>query len=365
VRLSSVTIQGFKSFGNRVTLEFSDRVTAVVGPNGSGKSNVLDAIKWATGGGRAREFRAEDKTDLIFHGAAGKRSLGFAEVEVELSDGRRSLTIRRDLDRDGTSRLRLNGRLARFIDVDEALAGSGLGTSGVAIIGQGEVSGVLMADPEDLLQYVAEVAGVSRLSGRREQTMARLGSARGHLTRLEDVLSTLRDEVERLCEEARDAERHQALSREALQLRVTAAQARAAGLRTEVADLRKREADGERTLATGREGIDGARSTVARARTILGEAEARYREAMARVEQRRGAAKLAAAERDRAQERVDAAEARGLEREAEVARLSAVAPPELPAGDAEALAQAAEEADALALTRRDEAAEAEAGAASR
>jgi chromosome segregation protein len=101
VRLTSLTLQGFKSFGHRTTIEFSPGVTAVVGPNGSGKSNLLDALKWVTGGGRAREFRAEARTDLIFHGADGKRGVGFAEVEVELSDGRRSIKVRRDLDRSG------------------------------------------------------------------------------------------------------------------------------------------------------------------------------------------------------------------------------------------------------------------------
>jgi chromosome segregation ATPase len=85
VRLTQLTLAGFKSFGNRTTVEFSPGVTAIVGPNGSGKSNLLDALKWVTGGGRAKEFRAEAKTDLIFHGADGKRGLGYAEVEVELS----------------------------------------------------------------------------------------------------------------------------------------------------------------------------------------------------------------------------------------------------------------------------------------
>jgi chromosome segregation protein len=346
VRLTSVTLQGFKSFANRTTIEFSQRVTAIVGPNGSGKSNVLEALKWTTGGGRARAFRADDKTDLIFHGAAGKRSLGFAEVEVELSDGRRSLSIRRDLGRDGASRLRLNGKAARFIDVDEALAGSGLGTSGVAIIGQGEVSGVLMADPEDLLQYVAEAAGVARLRSRREQTMARLQTARGHLSRLEDVMVELREQVEYLRAEAADAERHRALSREALRLRVTAAGARVAALREEVADLTAREGRQETAIDAAGAEIDAARTTVAATRSRLAAAEARYREAMAEAEQKRGEANLAAAERDRALERLQALEQRAGEVDDELERLGAVEAPTRPDGDDEALEQAAAAAEA-------------------
>ena len=71
MRIERLTIAGFKSFGDRVNVEFAPGVTAIVGPNGSGKSNVLDALSWGTGGGRAREFRAGENTELIFHGAAG------------------------------------------------------------------------------------------------------------------------------------------------------------------------------------------------------------------------------------------------------------------------------------------------------
>ncbi|MDF1524382.1 MAG: AAA family ATPase, partial [Trueperaceae bacterium] len=289
MRLTQLTLQGFKSFGNRTAIEFSPGVTAVVGPNGSGKSNLLDALKWVTGGGRAREFRAEAKTDLIFHGADGKRGVGYAEVEVELSDGRRSLKVRRDLDREGTSRLRLDGRAARFIDVDEALAGSGLGTAGVAVIGQGEVAGVLMADPATLLGYVAEAAGVARLAGRREQTLARLDTARLHLARLEDVLLELRERIEHLRHEAEAAARHAVLAREALQLRVTAGHARVAALEAEVASLRQGADAAERAVLELRERASDARATADALRAERQGIEAAYRDALAAAASAQGA----------------------------------------------------------------------------
>ena len=46
--LSKLRISGFKSFANRVEVNFpSEGITSVVGPNGCGKSNIIDAIRCA------------------------------------------------------------------------------------------------------------------------------------------------------------------------------------------------------------------------------------------------------------------------------------------------------------------------------
>jgi chromosome segregation protein len=346
VRLTGLTLHGFKSFGNRTTVEFAPGVTAIVGPNGSGKSNVVDALKWASGGGRASEFRAGEKTELIFHGAAGKRSLGYAEVELELKGEGKRLTVFRSLHRDGTGKLRLNGRNARFLDIDEELAGSGLGKSGLAIIGQGEVSGVLMADPAKLLQYVAEVAGVARLAGRREQTEDRLATAREHLERLEDLMQELERQLARLLDEAAGAARHAELTREALRLRYTLARLRESSLRSEIGALTEDRNSLRHEVETARELIDQARSQLAAHRRQQAEAERLYREAMAESEARRGDVRVARARVESVDERL-----RDLERQAgavgqELSTLELLAPPEPPERDPEGLKGA--EADTAA-----------------
>ncbi len=347
MRLASLTLQGFKSFGNRVSIEFAPGVTAIIGPNGSGKSNVIDALRWTTGGGRAREFRAADKTDLIFHGASGKRSVGLAEVEVELKDDLTSVKVYRSIDRDGTTRLRLNGRSARLLDVEEALTGSGLGRSGLAIIGQGEVSQVLMADPPKLLDYVAEAAGVARLAGRRDQTILRLETASQHLVRLEDVLSELASRCADLDAEAEGAKRHSDLSAEHLRLRFTLASLRESALVIELGDLESKRGLLEGSLVDGRERLSDLREAGKAAATDRDGAEERYREAAAQLEYRRGNLRVTEERLGRLTERATALDARAAAATAELERLAQASPPAPPEESPQGVAERVSETSSL------------------
>lgn len=341
-----MTLHGFKSFGNRTTVEFAPGISAIVGPNGSGKSNIIDALKWASGGGRASEFRAGEKTDLIFHGASGKRSLGYAEVELELRGEQNKVSVFRSLHRDGSGRLRLNGRNARFLDIDEELAGSGLGKSGLAIIGQGEVSGVLMADPAKLLQYVAEAAGVARLAGRREQTEDRLGSARTHLERLEDLMRELERQIGRLQEEAQGARRHAELTRDSLRLRYTLAMLREASLRSEIGALREDRDRLQGEVVEARAELDAGRGELNARRESQAASERAYREAMAQSEARRGDVRVAAARVENLESRTRDLEAQSLAVANELTGLEELEPPRVPEVDVERLEAAEREADA-------------------
>jgi chromosome segregation protein len=236
LRVRSVSIVGFKSFGEKIKIDFSPRVNAVIGPNGSGKSNVIEGIRWASHTARTRELRARNATELIFHGSQGKAALGMAEVELELEgiDDRAAMTVTRRLYRDGDGDLELSGKTVRVRDLHDALRGSGLGPGGLAVVGQGEIGAVVGANPETMLGYLEEAAGLSRATHRRAQTIDRLETARQHFVRLEDVAGELRNRVSRLERDALSAREVEGLTKEAGTLERALYRARVASLREEI-----------------------------------------------------------------------------------------------------------------------------------
>ncbi len=355
MRLRSITLHGFKSFGNRTTLELSPRVSVIAGPNGSGKSNVVDALRWATGGGRASEFRAGEKTELIFHGASGKRSVGYAEVEVEVETPNGTVSVQRTLNRDGTGRLRLGGRNARFLDVDEALSGTGLGKGSLAIIGQGEISSVLLADPARLLAFVSEAAGVARLAGRFEQAEERLARAEEHMSRLEDLHEELTRHLARLEEEAHEAHRHQQLSRENLALQFTLARLRRENLEGELARLAEQETALQQSVAALAEDRKVLTEDLEERREQLNAQQEAYRQATARVEAWKGEVRLAENRHGAIADRLRDVRKQSGSLQQEINALSGAMAPEQPEGSEEelnaALEQAAQHAASLRLRR--------------
>ncbi|MFB9994905.1 AAA family ATPase, partial [Deinococcus oregonensis] len=273
--LQAITLQGFKSFADRTRLEFGPGVSAVIGPNGSGKSNVVEAIRWATHGARARELRAGRGSELIFHGSGGKAPLGLAEVGLELHTPEGRVNLLRRVYRDGTGEQDLQGRPVRARDIQAALRGTGLGPGGLAVIGQGEVSGVVQAEGRTLLGYVQEAAGLSRAVAARQETEGRLREADTHLERLGLLLNERETALERLSRAAEDARIHRALSLRVLTLEDALKRERQDGLRREIAQASAEAAAAEaRSTALAAE-VQTAATAVENAREAAQTARAR------------------------------------------------------------------------------------------
>lgn len=227
VRLAQIKLAGFKSFADPTLIELKDAFTGVVGPNGCGKSNIIDAVRWVLGEGRASELRGSSTmTDLIFSGSATRAPIGRAMVELVLdnSDGTvkgpwaafAELSVRRVVTRDGTSAYFINHQQVRRRDVQEIFMGTGLGPKSYAIISQGMVTDFIKAKPEELRGYIEEAAGVSLYKERRRETETLLRGTRENLDRAGDLQVVKQQEIDRLRAEAETAARWKALEAQKL-----------------------------------------------------------------------------------------------------------------------------------------------------
>ncbi len=85
MKLKRLEISGFKSFRDKVVIDFSKGVNAVVGPNGCGKSNVVDAIRWVMGEQRVKALRGKKMDDVVFNGSEDAAPVSMAEVVMTLA----------------------------------------------------------------------------------------------------------------------------------------------------------------------------------------------------------------------------------------------------------------------------------------
>ncbi|QWD49918.1 chromosome segregation protein SMC [Polynucleobacter paneuropaeus] len=224
MHLKSIKLSGFKSFVDPTHFEMPGQLIGVVGPNGCGKSNIIDAVRWVLGESRASELRGESMQDVIFNGSGLRKPSGRASVELifDNSDGRAQgqwgafteLSVKRVLTRDGNSSYYINNQVVRRKDIQDIFLGTGMGPRGYAIIGQGTINRILESKPEELRVFLEEAAGVSKYKERRKETASRLEDAKENLTRVEDILRELDQQLTRLEKQATVAERHAQLSTE-------------------------------------------------------------------------------------------------------------------------------------------------------
>lgn len=218
MELTAIEIVGFKSFPDKIRVEFGKGVTAIVGPNGSGKSNIADAVRWVLGEQSAKTLRGSRMEDVIFAGTERRKPLGFAQVTLFLDNKDRTLpidydqvAIRRRLYRSGESEYMINGARCRLKDVQELLMDTGIGKDGYSMIGQGQIDQLLSSKPQDRRLIFEEAAGITKYKSRREEAEKKLEDDKTQLTRVSDILTELTLHLEPLKAQAETAKQYLAL----------------------------------------------------------------------------------------------------------------------------------------------------------
>jgi len=211
-RLESV---GFKSFAERINVEFVPGVTGVVGPNGSGKSNITDAIRWVLGEQSAKSLRGSKMEDIIFQGSDTRKALNVAEVTLVLDNQDKrvpldydEVSVTRRVYRSGDSEFFINKQSCRLKDIIDLFMDSGLGREAFSIISQGKVEEILSSKSEDRRTIFEEAAGVLKYKQRKKKAEYKLAETQENLNRVEDIIHEIEQQINPLKEQAETAKKY-------------------------------------------------------------------------------------------------------------------------------------------------------------
>lgn len=221
MHLKSLEIMGFKSFGRKTVFDFQPGITAIIGPNGSGKSNVCDAIRWVLGEQSAKALRGNKMAEVIFAGSPTLRSAAFAQVKLILDNEDRMMpldfsevTIGRQLFKSGESNYLVNGTRALLGDVKEMLMDTGIGKDGYSVIGQGDIEDIIFQRTQSRRALIEEAAGITKFKHRKANTLTKLDHTKANITRLQDIVGEIQNQLGPLAEQAEKTRRYQALAAE-------------------------------------------------------------------------------------------------------------------------------------------------------
>ncbi len=228
MRLKSFSAHGFKSFADKVNIEFEPGITAIVGPNGSGKSNISDAIRWVLGEQSVKYLRGTKMEDVIFAGSSGRRPMGMAEVSLVFDNTDHCLPVdfeevclQRRVYRSGDSEYSINQKNCRLKDVVALLADTGLGRGSLSIIGQNKIDEILNSRPEDRRAIFEEAAGIAKYRLRKKEALRKLDVTAANLLRIHDIQNEIENQLVPLAAAAEKARQYKEISARLRQVKVT------------------------------------------------------------------------------------------------------------------------------------------------
>lgn len=248
MKLKSLEVKGFKSFGDKISINFDDGITAIVGPNGCGKSNVVDSIRWVLGEQSTKTLRSEKMENIIFNGTKNRKAANLAEVSLTFDNTKNILptdyttvTITRKLYRSGESEYRLNDVQCRLKDITDLFLDTGIGSDSYSIIELKMIEEILSNKDNSRRALFEEAAGISKYKIRKKQTLNKLKDTEDDLNRVEDLLFEIEKNLKQLESQAKKTERYYKLKEQYKELSTILASFRIKGLKTSMEELDEKE----------------------------------------------------------------------------------------------------------------------------
>lgn len=223
MNLTKINLLGFKSFADKLELDFTSGVTAIVGPNGCGKSNVADAIRWVLGEQSPKALRGDAMTDVIFNGTANRKSLSYCEVSLTFDNTDKAYAINADevvvsrrlyRSKVANSEYLINGQQVRRQDIITLFRDTGIGKEGYSIIGQGKTAEILSKKPDERRKIFEEAAGVASYRNKIQNSEKNLATTRDNMVKLLAVMNEVEGNLRPLEKQAENAKKVKSLREE-------------------------------------------------------------------------------------------------------------------------------------------------------
>ena len=215
MKLLRISIHGFKSFADKVTIDIKDGITAIVGPNGSGKSNIVDAIKWVLGEQSLKDIRGNNSSDFIFNGSKSRSpltrawvSLTFDNSDHYLKSDLTEIEIKRVVYSTGENEYYINNSTCRLKDITNLFLDSGTNVNSLSIISQGKIGEIIDGKPEDKRVILEEAAGVLMYKKRKEDALRKLDKTNDNIEKINLIIDELSVNLEPLKEQAATAHKY-------------------------------------------------------------------------------------------------------------------------------------------------------------
>jgi chromosome segregation protein len=248
MQLTKLEIKGFKSFGDKITINFNQGITAIVGPNGCGKSNVVDSIRWVLGEQSTRMLRSEKMDNVIFNGTKSRKAANLAEVSLSFDNTKNILptdfsqvTLTRRLFRSGESEYRLNDVQCRLKDITDLFLDTGIGPDSYSVIELKMIDEIITNKEGSRRNLFEEASGISKYKLRKKQTFSKLKDTEADLERVEDLLFEIEKNLKTLENQAKKTERYYRLKEQYKSLSIVLASFRIASFSESLARIEEQE----------------------------------------------------------------------------------------------------------------------------
>ncbi len=255
MQLTKLEIKGFKSFGDKVTINFNEGVTAIVGPNGCGKSNVVDAMRWVLGEQSTKNLRSDKMENIIFNGTKNRKAANLAEVSLTFDNTKNILptefatvTITRKLFRTGESEYRLNDVKCRLKDITDLFLDTGIGSDTYSIIELKMIDEIIANKDNSRRNLFEEASGISKYKVRKKQTLSKLKDTEADLSRVDDLLFEINKNLKSLENQAKKADKYFKLKDEYKEASIGLAYYKLEGFQTDLERITDQEEEQQSRL---------------------------------------------------------------------------------------------------------------------